>query len=99
MKQSVVALPKTYHQPASRGTRCIMEGPTSSEIPSRSSNQRQSFKERPFITRLLFELGWGQLRFGPDRPAGARCSEAADVGEGRPLPSHLYKRRRHGTDT
>src|SRR5581483_3529542 len=42
MKANSVALPKTYHQRAPRGTRCVTIGPNVSVIPTRSSSHSQA---------------------------------------------------------
>ncbi|MFO0874500.1 MAG: hypothetical protein U0575_11095 [Phycisphaerales bacterium] len=39
MKAQNAALPKTYHQRASRGTTCVIIGTITSEMPMRSSSQ------------------------------------------------------------
>src|SRR5579862_5244531 len=49
MNASIVALPKTYHHFASRGTRCFIGGPSKSEMPRRLSSQFQVDKMRRFI--------------------------------------------------
>src|SRR5258706_10188142 len=42
MKQQRAALPKTYHQRASRGTACFIRGPMVSDAPVRSSMKRHA---------------------------------------------------------
>src|SRR5262245_61350681 len=49
MNASRVALPKTYHQRASCGTRCFKLGPIIAEMPSRSSSHRHV----PIMSRFI----------------------------------------------
>src|SRR5262245_66528795 len=59
MKATSVALPKTYHQRASCGTRCFKLGPISAEMPSRSSSHRHDPIMSRFIASVTASLGRG----------------------------------------
>src|SRR4051812_34121971 len=64
MKQQSAALPKTYHQRASRGTMCFINGPIVSDAPVRSSMNRQvaanaDLNMAPYLESLGLERGQG----------------------------------------
>src|SRR5881296_1970861 len=85
MNATSVALPKTYHQRASCGTRCFKLGPINAEIPSRSSSQRHP----PMISRFITEVTQ------TSKSAVSRVSKPARIDHACRFGNRQYSRLRN----
>src|SRR5436305_1245432 len=89
MKANRVALPKTYHQRAPRGTRCVTIGPNVSVIPTRSSSHSQARLK----VSLIISAPWS----GNDRDRGGLYLDfAIHHAGGIPGQGTLGRPRSHG---